>query len=285
MDGTPEKTRYGFGGDKLYQRRARRALPVLVRQAKAGRPIEYGALAAELEMENARNLNYPLGAIGNELLSLGETWQGKVPPIEVLVINRSSRLPGGLVGPGEAEYQDASRAGKHAIVAPLWEEVYSFGRWDDVLSHFGLEPAILRLLKPEPMPISPQGESTQHRALKQFIADHPVTIGAPASAAPGQTEFGFRSGDKADVLFRASREWIAVEVKSEISTLSDIERGLFQCVKYEAVLKATLHAEQRCLSARAVLALANPLPDQLVPLQNTLGVEVVTVDRGAGPSS
>ena len=279
---TPEKTRYGFGGDKLYQRRARRALPILVRQANARRRIEYGALAAELGMENPRNLNYPLGAIGNELLRLGETWQKKIPPIEVLVISRSSRLPGELVGPGEAEYEDASMAGKRAIVAPLWEEVYSFGRWEDVLSHFGLDPAAAPTLATgRGLSLRSEGESREHKALKSFVADHPVTIGAPDSTAPGETEFLFRSGDRADVLFRASREWTVAEVKSEISTPSDIERGLFQCVKYKALLEATLHAEQRCVSARTVLVLANPLPNELIPLRNTLGLEVVIVDRGA----
>ena len=61
-------------GNKLYQERARRALPLLVRQAKAGRTITYGRLADELRMPNARNLNYPLGSIRASLQLLGGKW-------------------------------------------------------------------------------------------------------------------------------------------------------------------------------------------------------------------
>ena len=256
MPSTPESTRYGFRGDNLYQQRARRALPILVRQAKAAKPIEYGALAAELGMKNARNLNFPLGAIGNELLSLAETWNKEVPPIQALVINQSSGLPGDGIdfyAPDAAQFRTANRTRKRAIVDRMLEKVYSFQRWDDVLAHFGFEPAAVPTLEDDPKPSSRHGEeSPEHKALKHFIASHPDTVGAPASTARGETEFPFRSGDRVDVLFRGSREWIATEVKSERSSLSDIERGLFQCVKYEALLEATLHAEQRHVSARAV---------------------------------
>lgn len=43
-----------ISGDKLYQERARLALPLLVRQAHAAAPVYYSALAAELGMPNAR---------------------------------------------------------------------------------------------------------------------------------------------------------------------------------------------------------------------------------------
>jgi len=53
-----------ISGEKLYQERARAALPLLVRQAQAGAPIFYSDLADELGMPNPRNLNYVLGSIG-----------------------------------------------------------------------------------------------------------------------------------------------------------------------------------------------------------------------------
>jgi hypothetical protein len=46
-----------MSGDKLYQERARRAMPILVRQALASQPIYYSDLAEELGMSNPRNLN------------------------------------------------------------------------------------------------------------------------------------------------------------------------------------------------------------------------------------
>ena len=45
-----------ISGDSLYQKRARTALPILVRQAMASEKISYGDLAKELDMPNPRNL-------------------------------------------------------------------------------------------------------------------------------------------------------------------------------------------------------------------------------------
>lgn len=61
-----------FWGDKLYQQRAREALPLLVRQAVVGETIFYSQLASEMNMPNARNLNFVLGCIGNTLIKLGK---------------------------------------------------------------------------------------------------------------------------------------------------------------------------------------------------------------------
>lgn len=54
-------------GDKLYQQRAREALPLLVRQASACETIYYQELADEMGMPNPRNLNYVLGSRSNTL--------------------------------------------------------------------------------------------------------------------------------------------------------------------------------------------------------------------------
>jgi len=59
-----------LGGDNLYQRRARIAMPILVRQAHARAKIFYAELAAELGMPSPRNLNYVLGSVGTTLRQL-----------------------------------------------------------------------------------------------------------------------------------------------------------------------------------------------------------------------
>ncbi|MFN3425668.1 MAG: hypothetical protein ACK40C_13280 [Novosphingobium meiothermophilum] len=114
-------------GDKLYQVRARQALPILVRQALSRKPIFYKALAAELGMPNPRNLNYVLGSIGttlNELASDPE-W-GEIPHIQSLVINQQRRLPGegfeGFLAQRMKEYQKLSLAEKRAYLDAYWHE-------------------------------------------------------------------------------------------------------------------------------------------------------------------
>ena len=48
------------------------------------------------------------------------------------------------------------------------------------------------------------------------------------------------SGDAIDVFFENSQHWVGVEVKSKISNEFDILRGLYQCVKYQAVMESYL---------------------------------------------
>jgi len=79
-------------GDKLYQKRARAALPILVRQAIANETIIYSDLAQEIDMPNPRNLNYVLGSIGETLKIVSANWETEIPPINCLVINKNTQL-------------------------------------------------------------------------------------------------------------------------------------------------------------------------------------------------
>jgi hypothetical protein len=78
-----------------------------------------------------------------------------------------------------------------------------------------------------------------------------------------------------DVLFRDKDDWIAVEVKASISGVDDIVRGMFQCVKYRAVIEAYQATKSLSQSARTILVLESSLPDALIPLKNILGIEVI----------
>lgn len=75
-----------FDGDKLYQQRARAALPLLVRQAKVQQTIYYANLAEELRIPNPRNLNFVLGSVGRSLVRLGQERGWDIPPIQCLVV-------------------------------------------------------------------------------------------------------------------------------------------------------------------------------------------------------
>jgi len=79
------------------------------------------------------------------------------------------------------------------------------------------------------------------------------------------------------VLFECKDEWVAVEVKSHISSDGDLVRGLFQCVKYQSVLEAFLLSESRPINVRTLLVVSRKFPKGLIPLRNLLGVEVIHV--------
>jgi len=271
--GTEYKAK-GVDGDSLYQQRARRALPILVRQAKAGQKIYYSDLAEELGMPNARNLNYVLGSIGRTLNELGQELSKEIPPIQSIAVNRGSGFPGegfyGYLARGQTRKQ------KEVLVKAALAQVFAYPEWNLVLSHLGLKP-----LESSPGLVEAArrfgsgGESKQHLALKNYVADHPSCIGLSRRLSRGRTEFALPSGDCVDVLFLSEREWVAVEVKSIISSSDDVARGLFQCVKYLAVIDAWRGYEGDGRDRRALLVLEGELPRKLIPLRNTLGVKVI----------
>ncbi|MDP2105448.1 MAG: hypothetical protein Q8J76_05580 [Desulfobulbaceae bacterium] len=269
-----------ISGNKAYQVRARAALPLLVRQAQAGVPIFYADLAEELGMPNPRNLNYVLGSIGQSLERLSSDWKVKVPPIQCLVINKTTRLPGEGVGWFLVKKEDFAALPlkkKRAIVEAELQHVFSYPQWGDVLRAFELKPTTSNF-----SPIVTKatvgfrgGESEEHKALKEYVARNPKAIGLSSSTKAGATEYSLPSGDSLDVSFNSKTFWVAAEVKSALSAEADIVRGLFQCVKYKAVMEAVLLTEARPQNARAILVLASAFPKSLIPLRNILSVEVV----------
>ena len=274
--------RSSLRGEKLYQIRARAALPLLVRQATAGQTIVYSDLAAELQMPNPRNLDRVLGAIGDALVRLGEQWNVEIPPIQCLVINKNTWLPGKGVNRFLADrevFERSSRRHKKRILQSILAGVYQFPRWGEVLAEFDLSP-VKSVAPHASIPSvsgqhSREGESEAHRRLKEFVACNPRVVGLPARAEPGRTEYVFPSADVIDVLFIRGRKWVGVEVKSKRSSNDDIARGLYQCVKYQALVDAVQKVEQRQSDARAVLLLEDRFPAELLALKHTLGVEVI----------
>jgi hypothetical protein len=267
---------------KLYQRRALAALPILVRQAWSGHPIYYGEIARELGIANPRNMNFILGSVGTSLKELASRWNETIPPLQVLAINTADNLP----GEGFAEFTADPEGFKHAplfvrrrVVDALIGQVRAFPRWRDVLVEFGAklpaaEPLDQLLPKSLRGSFGGQGETEAHRSFKQFVADHPAHVEVSAVTKPAEVEYCFPSGDEVDVLFTTRPSIIAVEVKARSSPEADLLRGIFQCVKYRALLGAVVAIEQKEVATLAVLALEGPLPDSLRTIATTLGVQV-----------
>jgi hypothetical protein len=291
MANTKEPAATYLSGDKLFQRRARAALPLLVRQALQSATVYYSDLAAELGMPNERNLNYVLGYVGGALESLSKDWKEKIPPIQCLVINKRDRMPGRGIGwfiTKKEDFRKLPRKEQRRLVKLELEKVFAYRGWPSLLQAFELDPAkgsysqILSKAKSigatresRAASFGSGGESPEHRRLKLFVAKSPGIVGLPPSISNGNTEVPLPSGDVLDVLFQHGQDNIAVEVKSALSGDADIVRGMYQCVKYRAVLEAQQAADGLPQSARAILALEAKLPEKFLALKNILGVELV----------
>lgn len=135
-----------------------------------------------------------------------------------------------------------------------------------------LEPAIPAELLAAARQCVP--ESDAHKRLKEYVAAHPVVIGRGDWKTRGIVEYPLPSADRIDVLFQTPWTWLAAEVKAANAGAGDILRGLFQCVKYKALLQAEADIRQLQPAIEAVLVLEGELPSALIPARNILGITV-----------
>lgn len=272
---------------KLYQQRAARALPLLVRQAMARQTIYYADLADEMGMPNARNLNFVLGSIGSSLDHLRAEWGEKIPPLQAIVVNQSDKMPGSgfihaVVDP--RVLANSSTRTRRQVVKEMLAEVYTYPKWDRVLAHFGIASA------PPPVPTDlleraarggAGGESSDHAEFKRFVCANPGTAGVTARALKAEVEFSLPTGDRIDVLFSTRNGWVAAEVKSARSDEPDLIRGVFQVVKYMALLEALAASKAMAMDVSACLVLEGPSTNQVQQLANVLGIRVFANARPA----
>ena len=240
-----------------------------------------------------RNSGYPAGAIGSALIELEERWGEPVPPLNAIVINDTTMLPGkGVNNFVERYYQPDKRVKnmsieeRRAVVEEVHADIFAYEYWDDVLEACKLQ-ALLGTVTLDPQadtvaePVkggwSKEPESDEHRKLKAYIARNPDAIGLPKRSRKGETEYVFASADKADVVFKTPNGYVGVEVKSVISGDPDLSRGLYQDVKYQAFLRAEQKALIKPPTARAILVSERQLPRFLQNLEDVLGIKVFII--------
>ncbi len=93
------------------------------------------------------------------------------------------------------------------------------------------------------------------------------------------TEYVLPSLDTIDVLFKSLARWTAVEVKSAVSdgVLGDYERGIYQIVKYSAILNAMRKDARYKIpeSIVVILVLESSLPHSLKTIATKLQVQIL----------
>lgn len=269
-------------GNKLYHEVARQTLPILVRQAKAGKTIYYADLAQEINLPNPRNLNYPLGSIGTTLIELSKIWGEEIPQIQCIVISKSSELPGeGIDGfiTDKNKFKKLNKKQKKSLVDGILAKIFSYDKWDTVLEILNLPLATIdedtqnKVENITSQNMGGGGEGEAHKQLKRYIQEHPECVGIKGMNS--ELEKTLPSGDSIDIFFENSQHWVVVEVKSKISKEFDIVRGLYQCVKYQAVMGSYLAVLNIQKDVRTVLALDCNFPDSLIPVKNIFGIEVI----------
>ena len=275
-------------GDSWTKRTARAGFPILVEYARRRREITYGDWNDKIVRQklgppsSPRLYGWPAGSIGDACEDYTAKTGVYVPPINLMVVNKKTRMPGSGANKYFKRYclrhnvnpRRLNPREKRALIDRAKKEIFDFPLWGDVLAACRLAETTLprsrqRHRRPRRSGWSTGPESDEHKRLKQMIADAPALVDLQSSEK-GDQEHPLWSGDRLDVYFKKAA--VGVEVKTSNAGFDEIHRGVFQCVKYKAVMQAQQIHDRKIPTADCLLALGGALPEELKDIVNLLEV-------------
>ena len=128
----------------------------------------------------------------------------------------------------------------------------------------------------DPFGHSDVAESPEHLALKLWAVAQPgfFDYDDDPEEITSLPELPLPSGDRVDAAHITDDYATLVEVKSRRSGEKDVERGIFQCVKYRAVFEAMERGKSDRHEVNVVLLTENPVSRRLQTLAKRLDVEL-----------
>lgn len=123
-----------------------------------------------------------------------------------------------------------------------------------------------------------KGEGANHRTLKELVCSVAEEV-CGAKVRHREMEYPLLSGDKVDVTAWNAKNIWHIEVKSCTSGDADIERGLYQCIKYGTVGEAMEKVQSSNRKVRSLLVVENKLSEENKVLKEQLGVRVHRIPR------
>lgn len=260
---------------------AKQMIPVLVSWAQEKRsPQYYGTLSKAIGHGTAR-IGRQLGVIAKVIRDLNSASHKDVPLLNALVINQNSKRPGDGLGDVIDGYYEWDEKKKNQEAHNLNAKAYAYKDWPWVLKALGLMPYTGSFEESIRKGNYKKGDSEgpYHKALKVFILDHPDQFSI-SNVKAKENEHVLLSGDRLDVYFKLKDgKQIAIEVKSRISDDADILRGIYQCVKYKAVLSAECLAHGENGNVDAFLVIENEMSEENRKTANMLSVKYIVFNK------
>lgn len=256
----------------------RQMIPILIRWAKLGLTDKtYNDMNHALGYTKFSGIGHQLGNVDRVMRVLGDETDEDIPTLNALCKNSSTRLPSSGFSYVYKSYDGMTPQEKQIFVAGLNQKAIEYKHWDWVLDELELKPAVIftdeELLEISKPIYGGGGEGKEHKAMKEYIAAHPETIGIKGVLA-FDTEHVLPSGDRLDVYFELKNGGcVAVEVKPSTSPDNDISRGIFQCVKYKAVMEAVKAVTYGNYEIKTLLVCGGLMSGQNKQLAEDLSVE------------
>lgn len=260
------------------KRNVRLMIPVMVHWAKTGHnEHSYGDLIHAIGKTRFSGIGHALYAVQKVLNALSEQTGREIPTLNSLCKNAKTMLPSEGFEFVSPKYNELDYNGKRKFVTGLDTDAINYPFW--VLKELELKEAIpfteeqLNAIRNPHCGFSGEGE--EHKALKEYICQHPDVLDY-SDVVLAKTEYILPSGDRLDIYFElADGTHVAIEVKPSISPDQDISRGVFQCVKYLAVMDALRTIECKDYEIEVKLVTANELSSQNKTLAEELNVEFI----------
>ncbi|MDD9979899.1 MAG: hypothetical protein OXU81_00805 [Gammaproteobacteria bacterium] len=259
----------------------------LIQAAKRRSTITYGEAKRRLETEFEFDRIFPtrMGAPAGRLMDRLLHVRPDCPLVNVLLVRQGDGMPGEGAGYFMANYLGQPRLARpgyrdrhpmqwRAACDEIATDVYAFRDWEQVYREaFGHRlPAPVPSAGTERDGISHarRGEGPNHKALRLWIKKNPRRVRRAYADFDTDTEVILDSADRVDVVYYGPTSTVVVEVKSLDSDDTDLRRGVFQCIKYRAVMEAMdMRSETQVVP---VLVTQAPLPGDLGDLVRRHGI-------------
>ena len=258
------------------QELVRQIIPILVGWAKHGKTDKtYGDLIHALGYSRYSGIGDQLGNVEKVLVKLRDVTGEDIPTLNALV--QKNGIPSAGFKFVRSFYNSLTLPEKKSLVAGLNASAVNYTKWNWVLDQLGLQPTKIFTEK-ELGQLGTHyggGEGEEHKALKKYICQHPECLNYK-DVVFAETEHPLPSGDSLDVYFELSDgKHVAIEVKPSIAPDQDICRGVFQCVKYNAVMDALRKIECKGYEIEVLLVTAGNFSSQNKALAEELDVKYV----------
>ena len=273
--------------DNLKQYAAAPLAQWLIHAAKIRSSVTYGEAKRRLEMDFEfdtifpTRMGIPAGALMYRILEA----QQDCPLLNILLVRQGDGMPGEGAGPFMADYLGQPRLARpgyrdrhphrwRAACDEIAADVYAFRDWDGVYRQ-----AFGKRLPPATRPDGSErdginharrGEGPNHKALRLWVAKNPRRVRRAYANFETDTEVVLESADRVDVVYYGPTSTVIIEVKSLDSDDWDLRRGVFQCIKYRAVMEAMDMRSDALVVT--VLVTQVPLPGDLAELVRRHGI-------------
>ena len=252
-------------------------IPILVGWAKYGLTNKtYGDLIHALGYTRYSGIGDQLGNVETVMRELREMTGEDVPTLNALVKTPKDGIPSDGFDFVYPNYNGLTLSEKLVFVAGINEKALNYQKWDWVLDQLGLQPSKI-ITEQELEAISVHGgggEGKEHKAIKEFVYNNPESLGI-TGVIRKEPEHPLPSGDRLDVYFETSDSRYAIEVKPSTSPDDDITRGIFQCVKYKAILEAIRKVEYGRYDVSTQLVIAGSMSDRNKQLAEALEITCI----------